>query len=93
MNKKIVGNTLAIGSLVALVANIIVFFVMRGPNANTFLGLTIFGSLSIIGIALAVGSYLITKRNILVSLFGLLGNTFVLGGAFLLLISTGLGEM
>lgn len=92
MDKKKVGNILGFTSLVPVIASIIAFLVLRGPDADTYLGITIFSVLSIIGIALAIGSWVMSRKSVPVSIVGIITNGFVLVGAFLLLLAMGIGE-
>ena len=91
MDKRKVGNILGVTSLLPVIISIIVFYALRGPNADIYFGITIFNILSIIGISLAIISWVMSKR--LIPLFiGLLGNVFVLACTFLLLLAMGIGE-
>jgi hypothetical protein len=80
---------LGFSSILAVIISIIIFFILRGPNADIYFGSTIFSSLSIIGILLAILSWLMSKRLKLL-IVGLLGNGVVLVFAFLLLLAMGI---
>ena len=91
MDKRKVGSILGITSILPAIISIIIFFTTRGPNADIYLGITIYGTLSVIGILLAIFSWLISKRIILL-IIGLVGNGFVLACTFLLLLAMGISE-
>ncbi|WP_397539201.1 hypothetical protein [Rummeliibacillus pycnus] len=91
MDKRKVGNILGVTSLLPVIISIIVFYALRGPNADAYFGITIFSTLSIIGIFLAILSWVMSKQRIPL-IIGLLGNAFVLASAFLLLLAMGIGE-
>lgn len=91
MDKRRVGDILGFTSLAPVIISIIAFYALRGPNADAYLGITIFSVLSIIGIALAIASWVMSKRSVPL-IIGLLGNAFVLTCAFLLLFAMGIGE-
>ncbi|MGE7023049.1 hypothetical protein [Solibacillus cecembensis] len=97
MNKGKVSTILGALSILPVIVSSIVFFALRGPNADVYLIIIIFGILSIIGIILAIISIFmsISSRLIRKLLFGLVGlsaNVFVLFLAFLLLLAMGIGE-
>ncbi|MGG0655465.1 hypothetical protein [Rummeliibacillus pycnus] len=91
MDKRRVGNILGFTSLVPVIISIIAFYALRGPNFDVYLGITIFSVLSIIGISLAIISWVMSKRHI-PFIIGLLGNAFILICAFLLQLAMGIGE-
>ncbi|WP_150285054.1 hypothetical protein [Rummeliibacillus sp. TYF-LIM-RU47] len=90
MDKKSVGKILSFTSLVPVIVSIIIFFKLRGPDADIYMGITIFSVLSITGITLAIVSWILSKKSIPFSIVGLLGNAFVLIGAFLLILAMGI---
>lgn len=94
MDKSKAGKVLGILSIMPIIVSIIFFYIQRGPNADIYLGITIFSILSIVGIILAVISSVISKRrlNKLIGLIGLIANLAVLVIAFLLLLAMGIGE-
>jgi|SRR5690625_209164 len=80
-------NKYGLLSLLMVTINLIVFFILRGPEANAYAGIIIFSILSITGIVLAILSkkwYLTTAGVIL--------NGGVLIFAFFLLLSMGISE-
>ena len=91
MDKRKVGNILGITSILSVIISIIVFYAQRGPNADIYFIIIIFGVLSIIGILFAIFSWKMSKRLILL-IVGLIGNVFVLAAAFLLLLAMGISE-
>ena len=91
MDKREKGNILGLVALLPIIINIVIFFLLRGPDADIYLIIAIYSILSIIGIVLAVRSWLLSRRLILL-LFGVLGNALVLGVASLLLLAMGIGE-
>ncbi|SDN08072.1 hypothetical protein SAMN04488137_3412 [Fictibacillus solisalsi] len=74
-------------SIFMVIISIIVFFVMRGPNASMSAGIIIFTTLSVAGIAFAI----LSKRWESITL-GILLNIGVLVFAFFLLLAVGMGE-
>lgn len=91
LDKKKVGSILGVTSLLPVIISIIIFYIERGPNADIYFIITIYGILSIIGILFAVFSWLMTKRFFLL-IIGLIGNGIVLVFAFLLLLAMGISE-
>ncbi|GAJ40473.1 hypothetical protein [Saccharococcus caldoxylosilyticus] len=91
LDKKKVGNILGVASLLPVIISIIIFYTERGPNADIYFVITIYGILSIIGILFAAFSCLMTKRFFLL-IISLIGNGAVLAVAFLLLLAMGLSE-
>ena len=95
LNKSKVGTILGILSILPVIVSIIFFYTERGPNADIYLGITIYSVLSIIGIILAAISSWMSKGRIsklLIGLIGLIANLAVLVFAFLLLLAMGIGE-
>ena len=95
MNKSKVGTTLGFLSVLSVIISIIFFYIVRGPNADIYFGITVFSVLSIIGIILAVISLWMSKgriRKLLIGTVGLIANIAVLVFAFLLLLAMGIGE-
>ncbi|AMX84338.1 hypothetical protein GS3922_12065 [Geobacillus subterraneus] len=74
-----------------VIISIIIFYVERGPNADIYFVIIIYGILSIIGILFAALSCLMTKRFFLL-IISLIGNGAVLAVAFLLLLAMGISE-
>ncbi|MBP0726288.1 hypothetical protein J5Y03_14095 [Bacillus sp. RG28] len=70
-----------------VVLNVIFFFIIRGPNANIYLGISIFSILSLIGIVFAILS-----RKLPFIVFGIFFNGVVLLFAYFLLMAMGIGE-
>lgn len=90
------GTILGVLSILPVLVSIIAFFILRGPNANVYLIIAIFGILSIIGIVLAVISAWMSKRRIsklIIGLVGLSANVAVLAAAYLLLLAMGISEV
>lgn len=95
MNKSKTGTILGVLSILPVLVSVIVFLILRGPNANAYLIITIFGILSIIGIVLAAISAWMSKRHIsklIIGLVGLTANIAVLAVAYLLLLAMGISE-
>lgn len=74
-------------SLVMVVISIVMFLLMRGPDANVYAGIIIFSLLSIIGIIFAI----LSKHWVPMTI-GLILNGGVLIFTFLLLLATGISE-
>lgn len=91
LDKRKVGNILGASSLLPVVISVIVFFALRGPNVDIYLVIMIFSVLSIVGVALAILSWVMSKRCIPL-IIGLLGNVLVLGCTYLLLLAMGISE-
>jgi hypothetical protein len=75
-------NKFGVFSFLMVIASVVSFFLLRGPNA----GIIVLGSLSIIGVLLAVLS-----KKWLSGILGILLNGAVLTFAFLLLLAKGIG--
>ncbi|MED3803484.1 hypothetical protein P4562_16275 [Lysinibacillus xylanilyticus] len=74
-----------------VIISIIDVYVRKRPISNVYWDITIYSVLSIIGIALAIGSW-VTKRRKIPLIIGLLANIFVLACTFLLLFAMGMSE-
>ena len=85
------GTILGVISVLPLLLSIVIFYVERGPNADVYLLINIYGILSIVGFTFAIMSWLMSKRLILL-ISGLLGNAIVLAATFLLLLAMGISE-
>jgi hypothetical protein len=79
-------NKFGIFSLLMVIASVVAFFLLRGPNAELTTGIIVLGSLSLIGVVLAVLS-----KKWLSGILGVLLNGTVLIFAFLLLLAKGIG--
>lgn len=91
MDKQKLGNILGISSLLPVMISVIIFYTQRGPNVDIYFIINFYSILSVIGIVLAIISWWLSKR--LIPLFiGLIGNVFVLGVAFFLLLAMGISE-
>ena len=80
-------NKFGVISLLMFISSMIAFYVMRGPNADMYVGIKIFSVLSIVGILFALMS-----RNKLWILIGGILNVCILVISFLLLLAMGIGE-
>ncbi|OLS37123.1 hypothetical protein BTR22_10600 [Alkalihalophilus pseudofirmus] len=90
--KKTQGSIiLYVASLILIVANIIIFYVYRGPNIDIDFIIKTHGMLAALGIALASVSWYMKKRHLLF-IFSLLGNGFFIVIAALLLLAMGISE-
>ncbi len=85
------GTISGVISVLPLLLSIVIFYVERGPNADVYLLIYIYGILSIVGFTFAIMSWLMSKRLILL-ISGLLGNAIVLAATFLLLLAMGISE-
>lgn len=74
-------------SILMAILSVIIFFILRGPNANIYLMITIFAVLSLTGFVLAILS-----RKAIFIIVGVLLNLGILGCAWLLLIAMGISE-
>ena len=83
MNK----NVLGILSLVTVAMSVLTFFIIRGPNANLTLGISVFTILSVLGIIFAILS-----KKLWFTIVGISLNGVVLVFAYLLLIAAGISE-
>lgn len=84
MKKK---NILGCLSILTVLLSVIFFFIVRGPNANLTLGVSVFTALSILGIIFAITS---KKSRFIIT--GIILNGVVLVAAFFLLIAMGVSE-
>jgi len=91
LSKRNVGFLLGGLSILTAIMSAIFFYVRRGPNTDIYFVVLIYSILSVIGILLAILSWLASKRLIL-PIIGLLANGLVLGAAFLLLLAMGMSE-
>lgn len=80
-------NKYGLLSLLMVVINTIVFFIMRGPNANVYVIIVIFSLLSIVGILFAI----LSKRWFSI-IIGIILNGGIMVFAFLLLLAMGISE-
>ncbi|WP_397538472.1 hypothetical protein [Rummeliibacillus pycnus] len=93
MDKRRVGIVLGFTSLVPVIISIIDFYVRKRPISEVYWDITIYTVLSIIGIALAICSWVLAKRRtLIIGIIGLLANVFVLACTFLLLLAMGISE-
>lgn len=84
MNKR----TKNIGFLSILsVISVIYFFIIRGPNANLTLGISVFTVLSVLGIIFAI-----VFRKLWFVITGIIPNGAVLVFAYFLLLAVGISE-
>ncbi|KAA0549838.1 hypothetical protein FZW96_00345 [Bacillus sp. BGMRC 2118] len=75
-------------SILTVVASILVFFIIRGPQANLMMAIIILGSLSIVGIIFALLS-----RKWLFGVIGVLLNGIVMIFVYLLVLANGISEV
>jgi len=78
-------NKFGIFSILMVLISVLIFFILRGPNANLSLAIIILGSLSLLGIIFAI----ISKRWIS-GILGVLSNGAVLVFVFFLLLAKGI---
>ena len=91
MDKGKLGNFLGVSSIFPVLLSMIIFFVLRGPNADIYFNVTIYTVLSIIGLILAIVSAIIAKKRS-IGVIGIITNIGVLICAFLLLLAMGISE-
>lgn len=84
MNKKDVLGTL---SILTVLISIIFFLIIRGPNANLTLGISVFTILSVLGIIFAIAS-----KKLWFIITGMILNGAVLVFAYFLLLAMGISE-
>ncbi len=84
MNKKDVLGTI---SIVTVLISIIFFLIIRGPNANLTLGISVFTILSVLGIIFAIAS-----KKLWFIITGIIGNGAVLVFAYFLLLAVGISK-
>lgn len=78
-------NNMGILSFLMVIASIVSFLIIRGPNANLTLGIIVLGTLSILGIVFAVLS-----KKWLLGIWGVLFNGAVLVFVFFLMLAKGI---
>lgn len=83
MNKNILG----VLSVLTVAISIIFFFIIRGPNANLTLGISVFTVLSVLGIIFAILS-----KQLWFIITGILLNGAVLVFVYFLLLAVGISE-
>ncbi|MGM9928367.1 MAG: hypothetical protein ACI35P_10515 [Bacillus sp. (in: firmicutes)] len=81
-------NKFGVLSFLTALVSLIIFLVARGPDAHLPFLAMVFGALSLIGILFAVLS-----QKLIYLIIGIILNGCVLIGAFLLLLSIGIGEL
>lgn len=81
-------NLLGMLSLLTVVTSIVFFFIIRGPNANLTLGISVFTVLAVCGIMFAI-----TSKKWGFIIVGILLNAGVLVFAYFLLIAVGMSEL
>lgn len=84
MNKKDVLGTM---SIVTVLISIIFFLIIRGPNTNITLGISVFTILSVLGIIFAIAS-----KKLWFILTGIIANGAVLVFAYFLFLAMGISE-
>jgi hypothetical protein len=80
-------NKYGVFSILMVLSSILMFFILRGPNADLSLVIIILGTLSLLGIIFAI----ISKRW-LSGVIGVLSNGAVLVFVFFLLLALGIAE-
>jgi len=80
-------NKFGIFSILMVLISVLIFFILRGPNANLSLAIIILGSLSLLGIIFAIFS----KRWIS-GIIGVLSNGAVLVFVFFLMLAKGIAS-
>lgn len=80
-------NILGVFSLLTVAISAIFFFIIRGPNANLTLGISVFTVLSILGIIFAILS-----KKLWFVITGIILNGAVLVFAYFLLLAFGISE-
>lgn len=78
-------NLLGVLSLLTVVISIIFFLIIRGPNVNISLGLSVFTVLSVLGIIFAI-----TSKKLGFIITGIILNGGVLVFAYFLLLAVGI---
>ncbi|MGG4169165.1 hypothetical protein ABEW00_17115 [Rossellomorea vietnamensis] len=74
-------------SIVTILISIIFFLIIRGPNANLNLGISVFTILSVLGIIFAIAS-----KKLWFIITGIIVNGAVLVFAYFLLLAMGMSE-
>jgi hypothetical protein len=87
LSRKKSKNILGVLSLFTVAISIIFFFIIRGPNAELTLGISVFTVLSVLGIIFAILS---KKRWFIIT--GILLNGAVLVFVYFLLLALGISE-
>lgn len=85
MDKK--RNILGVLSIITVIISIIFFFIIRGPNANLTLIISVFTGLSILGVIFAILS-----KKLWFMITGIILNGGVLVVAYFLLLAVGISE-
>ncbi|SDZ81985.1 hypothetical protein SAMN05421743_101317 [Thalassobacillus cyri] len=91
MTKKKAGILLGVTSILPVIISVIVFYILRGPDVDLHFIITVYSVLSVAGILLAILSWFMAKRWLLL-LIGLVGNGFVLVFAYFLQLAMGISE-
>lgn len=80
-------NILGVLSVLTVAISIIFFFIIRGPNANLTLGISVFTVLSVLGIIFAI-----TSKKMWFMITGIILNGAVLVVVYFLLLAVGISE-
>lgn len=91
LNKRKAGIYVGILSIAIVIVNIMIFFIVRGPNVDLYALVLTYTILSVIGIILAITSFVISRRILLLA-FAIIGNGFVLVISYFLAIAVGFGR-
>lgn len=91
MDNKKLGNLLGFASLVPVFISMILFYIVRGPNADIYSFISLSSAFAISGVLFAIFSWLLARRFFLL-LIGLLSNGLVFVFTFFLLLAMGIGE-
>ncbi|MDV2884820.1 hypothetical protein RYX45_06495 [Alkalihalophilus pseudofirmus] len=91
MKKTQLSTILYVCSLIPVIANIMIYYVYRGPTIDIYFVILTYGVLAALGIAFASVSWYLKRRHLLF-IFSLLGNGFFVVIAALLLLAMGISE-
>lgn len=80
-------SILGVLSILTVIISVIFFFIIRGPNANLTLGISVFTGLSVLGIIFAIVS-----KKLWFVITGIVLNGAVLVIAYFLLLAVGISE-
>lgn len=80
-------NILGVLSILTVIISILFLFIIRGPNANLTLGISVFTILSVLGIIFAI-----TSKKLWFVITGIILNGAVLVISYFLLLAVGISE-
>lgn len=86
MKKNAIGRILGYISIAIVIVNIVMYFIIGGENLGFTLNIAMFYIISIIGVAFATISGIISSKNVVLMNVGLGGNAIVMIAVWLIIL-------